>query len=216
MANPYYTNTGIPTTLSRATSAPPRNEFALIAAGFDKLPTPLELASGTDNYGVDTGTPGNIVVPINPLVTNHIDGMAIAIKVAYGALGATTILAGALPIKNVVRPDGSPILGGDFIANQIIVVYYNSTLGAYQFTPGSGTASAPISAWVSGANYAQGVTVYSLINGQEYRRIVAGAGTIDPSLDFTNWLPVSGITVPQSVQIQYIYNLALRQYAYSG
>jgi hypothetical protein len=42
-------------------------------------------------------------------------------------------------------------------------------------------------AWVSGTTYALGAVVYSTVTGRTYRRIVAGAGTTDPSADTTNW-----------------------------
>lgn len=48
-------------------------------------------------------------------------------------------------------------------------------------------SSANATVWVSGTNYAFGATVISPANAQTYRRIVAGAGTTDPSLDTTNW-----------------------------
>ncbi len=41
--------------------------------------------------------------------------------------------------------------------------------------------------WVSGTTYAQGYLVYSPLSKRSYRRLVAGAGTVDPSLDTTNW-----------------------------
>lgn len=44
--------------------------------------------------------------------------------------------------------------------------------------------------WVSGTTYTLGFLVYSPINYQNYRRIIAGAGTTDPSLDTTNWTAV--------------------------
>ncbi len=47
--------------------------------------------------------------------------------------------------------------------------------------------------WVSGTTYANGAAVYSPSNYLTYRRITAsGSGTIDPSVDTTNWTPVSG------------------------
>lgn len=39
MANPYYTASGSPSTKSKGTSSTMRSEFALIVAGFDKMPT---------------------------------------------------------------------------------------------------------------------------------------------------------------------------------
>lgn len=41
--------------------------------------------------------------------------------------------------------------------------------------------------WVSGTTYALNYLVYSPLNRRSYRRLVAGAGTTDPSLDTTNW-----------------------------
>ena len=41
--------------------------------------------------------------------------------------------------------------------------------------------------WVSGSSYTLGQCVYSPVNRRIYRRIVAGAGTTDPSADATNW-----------------------------
>lgn len=47
--------------------------------------------------------------------------------------------------------------------------------------------------WVSGTTYAEGAAVWSPINGFTYRRITAsGSGTIDPSLDTTNYAQISG------------------------
>jgi hypothetical protein len=48
-------------------------------------------------------------------------------------------------------------------------------------------SSAGASLWVSGTGYALGDVRWSPANGRVYRRIVAGAGTTDPSLDGTNW-----------------------------
>ena len=41
--------------------------------------------------------------------------------------------------------------------------------------------------WVSGKTYAKGTCVWSPATGATYRRRVAGAGTVDPSADLTNW-----------------------------
>lgn len=41
--------------------------------------------------------------------------------------------------------------------------------------------------WVSGTTYAQGDVTWSPADYQSYRRKTAGAGTIDPSADSTNW-----------------------------
>lgn len=48
-------------------------------------------------------------------------------------------------------------------------------------------AAADVGLWVSGTTYAIGDNVISPISFQTYRRKTNGAGTIDPSLDATNW-----------------------------
>lgn len=54
-------------------------------------------------------------------------------------------------------------------------------------------AATNIVMWVSGTTYAQGVVVWSPINGLGYRRITtSGSGTTDPSLDNTNYKQVNG------------------------
>lgn len=54
-------------------------------------------------------------------------------------------------------------------------------------------AATNITKWVSGTTYAQGVVVWSPINGLGYRRITAsGSGTTDPSSDSTNYRQVNG------------------------
>lgn len=54
-------------------------------------------------------------------------------------------------------------------------------------------------AWVSGTSYTVGQVVWSPISYLLYRRVVAGAGTTDPSADATNWaLASSG--APQLIE----------------
>jgi hypothetical protein len=58
-----------------------------------------------------------------------------------------------------------------------------------------------VNAWISGTTYAKNVAVISQVNFQTYRRRVAGAGTVDPANDSTNWamLTGSGSFIPQPV-----------------
>lgn len=45
--------------------------------------------------------------------------------------------------------------------------------------------------WVSGTTYAAGQIAWSPVNGRIYKRLITGAGTIDPSADATNWVLLS-------------------------
>lgn len=53
--------------------------------------------------------------------------------------------------------------------------------------------------WVSGTTYALDTDVWSPTSGHTYRRIVAGAGTTDPSADQTNW-KILGAAGVKSIQ----------------
>jgi len=55
------------------------------------------------------------------------------------------------------------------------------------------------SKWISGTSYGLDAIVWSPISSLNYRRIVAGAGTTDPSADGTNWA-IHGPTRPKPTQ----------------
>lgn len=61
--------------------------------------------------------------------------------------------------------------------------------------------TAGASAWVSGNTYSTGDCVYSALDFQTYRRKTNGSGTTDPSLDSTNWTPLTG-AIPTASQAE--------------
>lgn len=67
--------------------------------------------------------------------------------------------------------------------------------------PLTSIAGSGVRAWVSGATYAVGERAISLVNFQEYVRRVAGAGTTDPSADFTNWRRIYGFAATKELGI---------------
>lgn len=56
-----------------------------------------------------------------------------------------------------------------------------------------------VTLWVSGTTYAQYALVYSPTDLKTYRRISAGAGSIDPYTDSANWAPVIAVAMPSGV-----------------
>ena len=74
-----------------------------------------------------------------------------------------------------VNADGIPDQG--VYANVNITYLRNSSGVRYNI----------IGLWVSGTNYTTADVVQSTIDGRWYKRIVAGGGLIDPSIDSTNW-----------------------------
>lgn len=89
-----------------------------------------------------------------------------------------------------------------FAINQVTLTQNEATLAIQQAQAAALSAgSVGAIAWVSGTTYAIGVSRYSPLNSQVYRRIIAGAGTTDPSLDTINWsvvnsLPNQNIVLP--------------------
>jgi len=86
---------------------------------------------------------------------------------------------------------------GDYIDSKAAEVDVDATAAAdsadtAQAAADSAFATVSATAWVSGASYAEGDAVWSLVNYQTYRAITAHSGeTTDPSLDTTNWLALA-------------------------
>lgn len=74
--------------------------------------------------------------------------------------------------------------------------YQNAVEAAASALAAAASADAAVTAagavqWVSGTSYVKGRVVWSPLNARTYRRLVAGAGTTDPSLDRANWTALS-------------------------
>jgi hypothetical protein len=74
--------------------------------------------------------------------------------------------------------------------------YQNAVEAAASALAAAASADAAVTAagavqWVSGTSYVKGKVVWSPLNARTYRRLVAGAGTTDPSLDKANWTTLS-------------------------
>jgi len=82
--------------------------------------------------------------------------------------------------------------------NNALNVAINATVAAASVSANAALEAAAAAAssagaqpWASGATYVLGASAWSPLNGRSYRRTVAGAGTLDPSLDATNWRPIA-------------------------
>ena len=92
------------------------------------------------------------------------------------------------------------------VYNNAVDAYNNAVAASASASTASNAAASAVATagatqWVSGTTYALGAVAWSPINGQSYRRVVAGAGTTDPSADATNWavlgvavLPITTVT----------------------
>lgn len=76
----------------------------------------------------------------------------------------------------------------------------NAAISALASKSGAEAASNAI-LWVSGTTYSSGTVQYSPIDFKSYRRKTTGSGTTDPSLDPTNYVPISNGAV-QFMQVR--------------
>lgn len=129
-----YIPTGAPVAQNRGASVSIRNEFILIQQALNASGTPIVNAASLLNYAVDTGVVNAIVCTVNSNIVAYADGLELVVKVIAANTGATTINAGALGLKNVVRPDGTPLQLGDVALNQIILLRYDAIAGNFQLT----------------------------------------------------------------------------------
>ena len=142
MSNLYYTASGNPTPLSRASSVVSRNESLLIQQAFDKLPDPSDVAGGISNFYNDTGTPSALVITsIDPNITALTDGLELVIRAENNSTGPTTVLAGSFPLKQVRSFDGVQLVANDFVAGQFITIRYDSENDWFQYTTNSTKAA---------------------------------------------------------------------------
>lgn len=93
-------------------------------------------------------------------------------------------------------------VGAEAEANKVIAVD-SAALAVQKAMEAYASANAALMAntstkWVSGQTYTEGVSVWSPVNYLAYRRKATGAGTVDPSIDTTNWdrmvIPVVYVT----------------------
>lgn len=100
------------------------------------------------------------------------------------AVGGTGVTGGAGSSKEWASKMDGAVAGTDYSAK-----YYSQQASVSAAAAASAANSV---VWVSGTTYAAGDVRYSPVNFQSYRRLIAGAGTTDPSLDTTNWTQISG------------------------
>ena len=97
---------------------------------------------------------------------------------------------GALPARATeMNASGTVTYNNAVDAYNNAVIAQNSAASAASASA-TAVSAAGAPAWASGTTYAIGNPVYSPLNRMIYRRLIAGAGTTDPSLDPTNWAGV--------------------------
>jgi len=93
-------------------------------------------------YAVDTGTPNAVIAAFSPAITALAGGNMFKVKLANSITGASTIKVNALTPVALVRPDGSPLQGGEGAVGQEMILIFDGT--AMQFTNSASVSSSQL------------------------------------------------------------------------
>lgn len=127
MSNDYYNHdSDAPANNAQLSSSQIRAELDLIAAGFDELPTPTQLAAGSVNSATTTGS-ANAYLATIASVTAYADKQRYTLKINVANTDASTVNISGLGARTIKRPDGADIEAGDLATNGIYDFVYNST-----------------------------------------------------------------------------------------
>lgn len=112
-------------------------------------------------------------------------------------------------IKNVEIPERRLALTN--VYDNAVDAFNNATAATASQTAAAASAAAAAatagaSIWISGTTYAIGDNRFSPINFQTYRRKTAGAGTVDPSIDATNWAAIASSNFGLAMQLNSTFN----------
>ena len=126
MSNDYFNHN---TTLARLTLARAsllNALFAGIAEGFDKLPSPTDLYSGTTNYAVDSGVVDAYAITL-PNVDVYADGLKVRVKIGNTNTGAATLNVSGLGARAIKRADRTDVASGDLRAEETHEFIYSAS-----------------------------------------------------------------------------------------
>lgn len=135
MANEYYVplaqNAAQPGTTVRSAQFNENNNA--IESGFEQLPSPLALFSGTTNFAISTGsTPNEYLIDINPdLITSYNDGLTIQFRAHQDNTGAVQVNVNSIGLRQVRTRRGLQLNADDILQDGIVVIRYNATTGLF-------------------------------------------------------------------------------------
>lgn len=101
--------------------------FEAIVAGFDKLPNPDLLSQASQTYADDTGAANAYVVSLPTAPQSYDAGLTITMRAANANTGASTINVDGLGAKTIKRYNGDPLIAGDILVGQLVVLGYDGT-----------------------------------------------------------------------------------------
>lgn len=137
--------------------------------------------------------PNMTPVPAFPALSERAAGTYNSKAYAFGNHMSAAFNAELLAVANNVKYNADDAkVSADTAALSVIAAAAREAAAASSASAAASSANAAAASaggqlWVSGTTYAVGALVFSALTGRNYRRVVAGAGTTDPSADSTNW-----------------------------
>ena len=142
-----YTAIGTISPGTRARSSTINDLNSNTAAAFALLPDEDELALGTFNAALDTGTVDTYLVSLSTTPAAYVDNMAVVMLPLNSNTGASTINVDSLGVVAIKLQDGSTALSaGDIIIGVPVEMRYSSVTGYFHINQApavSGAVSAP-------------------------------------------------------------------------
>ena len=134
MANSYYTRTKTFTAGTKAKGSDVVSELDSVLAGFDKLPTPDQLESGSPNHVTAGGTADAITfaAPQTTWTTyTGKDGYEFTFQVVANNTDPVTINVDSVGPVALKRSDAAALQADDLVATSTVSVVYNESAGLF-------------------------------------------------------------------------------------
>lgn len=127
MSNDFYNRAAAFAPRTKARSENVRDELDSVSAGFDKLPAPDKITSGSVTYAPDTGLANAYVIALDKAPAGYSEGLTVQFKAASSNTGSSTLNVNSLGVKSLARQDGTALRAGDINAGEIVQAAYNGT-----------------------------------------------------------------------------------------
>ena len=85
------------------------------------------IQSGSYLYAAGTGTTSAITASFSPALAAYTPGMVLRVKMPAASTGVSTLNINELGVKPLVLSSGSPIVKGDWVANEILDLIYDGS-----------------------------------------------------------------------------------------
>lgn len=156
-------------------------------------------------FGIDTGSVNSLSIALDPPLLSYQQGLEVRILIANNNTAATTIRINGLSTQQILKKDGSSLLGGDLRVGGIAVLVYDGA--NFQLVSGAAGSTTITGGWFNGADYivdngtpnhiagAPPIAPTAYAAGQSYLVLVKNRNTGPVDIN-VNALGVRAITLP--------------------